>query len=242
MKLIKNYIANFLRLFTKKPADFKKVPVFINNYNRLTTLEKLIAALEERGYHNIHILDNQSTYPPLLEFHATTTHQVHRLKKNYGSKSFWKSNMWLKYMFSYFVYTDSDVVPVEDCPPDFLEHFYMLLKKYPKVHKAGFSLKIDDLPDSFENKKKVVTWEQKFYKKQLEENVYLAPIDTTFAFYRPFSKSGKRDGSTPIIRTGFPYQAKHLPWYINNQDLGEEETYYMNSISTRTHWSRQNKK
>jgi hypothetical protein len=242
MKTFKNLIAKVLRfLFAKTPKDFKSIPIFINNYNRLTTLKQLIDALTKRGYHNIHILDNCSTYPPLLEFYETTTYTVHFLKKNYGSKSFWKSGLWTKYMFSNFVYTDSDVVPVDDCPDDFMDHFYKLLKKYPKAHKVGFSLKIDDLPDTFENKKKVIEWEGRYYEKQIEDNVFIAPIDTTFALYRPFSKAGSRDGSTLILRTGFPYQAKHLPWYVDNKNLDNEETYYINSLTTRTHWSRQNK-
>lgn len=241
MKKFKNGIASFLRLFTGGLKNPKKVPIFINNYNRLTTLTKLIDALESRGYTNITILDNQSTYPPLLKYYKTTTHKVHHYKKNYGSKSFWKSGLWLKHMYSHFVYTDPDVVPIANCPDDFINHFYLLLKKYPKVHKVGFSLKIDDLPDHFNNKEKVYNWEKRYYENTLEPNVYQAPIDTTFALYRPFSKSGKRDGSTPIIRTGLPYQALHLPWYVDNDKLDEEESYYINSLQTRTHWSRQSK-
>jgi len=241
MKQFKNLIASFLRLFTRGIKNPKQVPIFINNYNRVTTLKKMIAALEARGYNNITILDNQSTYPPLLEYYKTTQHKVHVYKKNYGSKSFWKSGLWLKHMHSYFVYTDPDIVPVDECPEDFIAHFYSLLKRYPKVHKVGFSLKIDDLPDHFINKEKVYNWEKRYYENTLEPNVYQAPIDTTFALYRPFSKSGKRDGSTPIIRTGLPYQALHLPWYVDNDNLDEEETYYVNSLQTRTHWSRQSK-
>lgn len=242
MKTFKNFVAKALRaVFAKTPKDYKSIPIFINNYNRLSTLKQLIAALNKRGYHNIHILDNCSTYPPLLEYYNNCSCEVHHLKKNYGSKSFWKSGMWTNYMFSYFAYTDSDVVPVENCPDDFLNHFLKLLKKYPKVHKVGFSLKIDDLPDAFENKERVIEWENRYYKNTVEDNVYIAPIDTTFALYRPFSKAGKRDGSTLIFRTGFPYQARHLPWYIDSKNLDEEEAYYINSLATRTHWSRQNK-
>ena len=241
MKNFKNSIANILRfLFSKKPKDFKTIPIFINNYNRLTTTSLLIDALQKRGYSNIHILDNQSTFPPLLEFYKTTDCKVHYLKKNYGSKAFWKSNLWLQFLNSYFVYTDSDVVPIKSCPDTILEHFYTLLKKYPEAHKVGVSLKIDDLPDTFALKDKVIEWESKYFTKEMEPNLFIAPIDTTFALYRPFSKAGKRDYSTLVFRTGAPYQAQHLPWYINNDNLDEEETYYLNSLETRTHWSRQN--
>lgn len=204
-------------------------------------LKQLIFSLKNKGYNNISILDNNSTYPPLLEFYKKTDCKVHRFKKNYGSKSFWKSGLWLKYMTTYFVYTDPDVLPLDECPEDFISYFYSLLQKHKNVHKVGFSLKINDLPDNFLNKQKVIEWEKKFYQTGIDKNNYLAPIDTTFALYRPFSKSGKRDGSTPIIRTGFPYQARHLPWYIDSKNLDEEEKYYLNSITTPTHWTRQNK-
>ena len=242
MKTFHNFIAKTLRaVFASRPKDFKAIPIFINNYNRLSTLKRLIDALSKRGYHNIHILDNCSTYPPLLEYYKTCPYKVRILNKNYGSKSFWKSGLWTKYMFSYFAYTDSDVVPVKECPDDFLEYFYALLTKYPDAHKVGFSLKIDDLPDAYEHKQSVIKWESSYFENQIENNVYIAPIDTTFALYRPFSKAGNRDGSTLIFRTGFPYQARHLPWYSDSKNLDKEEEFYVNSLARRTHWSRQNK-
>ena len=241
MKSIKNGIAKILRLtIGRKPKYFKNIPIIINNYNRLTTLKKLTNYLEINGYTNIYILDNQSSYPPLLDFYQTCEYRVFSLKKNYGSKALWKSGIWLKFMFSNFVYTDSDVLPVDECPNDFLEYFYKLLVKYPNIHKVGFSIKIDDLPDTFINKSKVINWEKRYYNKEIENNIYLAPIDTTFALYRPFSKSGRRDDNAPILRVGFPYQIRHLPWYIDNNKLDLEEEFYINSLKKRTHWSRQN--
>lgn len=237
MKTIKNYIASFLRMIYIKKIDYKNTPIIINNYNRLSTTIKLIESLEKRGYINIHILDNQSTYQPLLEFYKTTPYKVHFLKKNYGAKALWESGLWWKFVTSYYVYTDSDVVLVEACPDDFIEYFHFLLEKYPKVHKVGFSLKIDDLPNHFNNKTEVIKWESKFYIKKIENNVFVAPIDTTFALYRPYSKRGSRDGSTKMLRTGYPYQLKHLPWYLNNADLSEEELYYINTTSQSTHWT-----
>lgn len=238
MRQFRNLFARLFRfLCSKKPTDLKDIPIFINNYNRITTTTNLINALTKRGYTNIHIMDNQSTYPPLLEYYKTCPHKVHYLKKNYGSRAFWKSGLWLRFMRSNFVVTDSDVVPIDECPDDFIENFYNLLKKYPKVHKIGFSLKIDDLPDWYKYKDKVIEWESKYFENEKEKNVFIAPIDTTFALYRPFSKRGKRDGETEILRVGAPYQARHLPWYINSNDLDQEEAYYVNSLQTSSHWS-----
>ena len=52
-------------------VDYKEIPIIINNFNRLDTLQKLIASLEIRGYRNIYIIDNLSTYPPLLDYYKS---------------------------------------------------------------------------------------------------------------------------------------------------------------------------
>ena len=243
---MKNKLKTYLRillgfLFARKPKDFKQIPIFINNYNRLTTLKRLIGDLEQRGYHNIHIIDNKSSYPPLLEFYeeSKNRYKIYRLKKNIGSRAFWKSGLWYKFMFGYYCYTDADLSLVEACPDDFMEKFYTYLDKYLLVHKVGFSLKIDDLPEHNLNKEKIVEWEKRYAVTEKEPNVFIAPIDTTFALYRPFSKQGQRNGTDEILRVGYPYQCYHLPWYNDNKNLSEEELYYLNTIKTRTHWSRQ---
>lgn len=221
----------------KKPTDLKQIPIIINNYNRLTTLKKLVSDLENRGYSNIHIIDNKSTYPPLLEYYETCNHKVYKLKKNIGFKALWKSGLWYKFIRGYYCYTDSDLSLVEDCPNNFMEVFYKLLKKYPEVFKVGFSLKIDDLPDHYHRKQEVIEWESRFYQIEKEKNTFIAPIDTTFALYRPFARRGKRDGSDEILRAGWPFQCRHLPWYVNSANPSEEESFYNNSLKKATHWS-----
>ncbi len=225
-------------LFGITPKDFKKIPIIINNFNRLTTLKKLIQDLENRGYHNIHIIDNKSAYQPLLDFYENSKYVIYRLDKNIGFKALWKSKLWYKFMFVNYCYTDSDLSLCKECPDDFLENFYTILKKYPKVHKVGFSLKINDLPDYFDKKDEVINWESKYYEQEKEPNIFVAPIDTTFALYRPFSQRGKRDGTDEILRTGFPYQCHHLPWYNDSKNLSKEEQYYNNSVTKSTHWSK----
>lgn len=223
--------------FGKKPGDFKKIPIIINNYNRVTTLKKLITDLEKRGYNNLYIIDNKSTYPPLLKFYKECKYPVFRLKKNIGFKALWRTGIWYRFFTGYYCYTDSDLSLVKECPDNFMEVFYNLLKKYPEVFKVGFSLRIDDLPDHYNQKEKVIKWESRFYENEKERNIFIAPIDTTFALYRPFTRRGKRDGSDEILRVGPPYQCLHLPWYINSQDPSKEEIYYTESLIKPTHWS-----
>ena len=50
-----------------------------------------------------------------------------------------------------------------NCPDDFIEKFILLLQKYPKALKAGFSICIDDLPDHYKLKEKVIEWESVFW-------------------------------------------------------------------------------
>ena len=227
-------------LFSKNIKDFKSIPIIINNYNRLSTLKLLINSLEKRGYSNIYIIDNRSTFKPLLAYYKSTPYKVFRLKKNVGFRSLWKTNLWYRFMFNYHVYTDSDVLLVDDCPDKFLEYFYDLLQKYPDVFKVGCSLQINDLPDNYDKKSEVIHWEKQFYKKEKEQDIFVAPIDTTLALYRPFHRKGKCDGSDEMLRVNHPFQLKHLPWYMDSSNLSEEEKFYIKSITKPTHWSENN--
>ena len=150
----------FLRgIFVKHVSDHKKIPVIINNFNRVSTLRDLISFLESRGYFNIFIIDNASTYPPLLEYYKNTPYKVFMLDQNIGYKALWRSGIYKMFKNNFFVYTDSDIVPVESCPDDFMLRFLEVLKKHPLATKAGFGLKIDDLPEHFANRESVIEWE-----------------------------------------------------------------------------------
>lgn len=227
------------KLFGKKLAP-KDIPIIINNFNRLEYLTKLITSLKSRGYNNIHILDNDSTYPPLLDFYKNTDVNVIYLGKNWGFRAIWDSGIVKEFWDSYYVYTDSDMELTQNCPDDFMEFFLRVLKKYSNCFKVGFGLKIDDLPDCFRNKKLVVEHESQFWESKLEQGLYKAPIDTTFALYRPYTGTSA-NANKMNIRTADPYIIRHLPWYINSDRLSEEEIYYVNSISKSTHWSIINK-
>ena len=118
-------------------------------------LTKLIHSLENRGYHNLYIIDNQSTYPPLLEYYTRLPYPVYMLNKNVGHLSLWETGIFKQFKDSYYAYTDSDLEILPNCPDDFIEKFILLLQKYPKALKAGFSICIDDLPDHYKLKEKL---------------------------------------------------------------------------------------
>lgn len=213
----------------------KDIPIIINNFNRLTTLHQLIEALENRGYSNIYIIDNASTYPPLLDYYKQCPYKIFQLKENLGFKALWKSGLNKQLCKDYFVYTDSDVVPAPYCPDDFLDYFLVQLKRHPFARKVGFSLRIDNLPDCYAHKEEVILTEKTYYT-HLKDGLYRAPIDTTFALYRP--RIGlSRSRSVEAYRTAYPYQAEHLPWYTDSSSLSEEEQYYIDHCRHITSWT-----
>jgi hypothetical protein len=213
----------------------RDTPIFINSRDRLSCLRELLDWLRSAGHRNITIIDNASTYPPLLSFLDACSYNVVYLKQNLGHKALWQVDAFSQIIRSnYFVYTDPDVIPDPGAPKDAVLLFYRLLEKYPDFVKAGFGLRIDDLPDHYHLKQQVIHWEKNLYTREIENDVFVAHIDTTFAIYRP----GTTYGHGPALRTGGVYCARHSPWYADSKRLSDEELYYRSHASEEvTHWN-----
>lgn len=212
----------------------ERYPVFINNRNRLAALCQLIAWLERAHQTEIYLIDNDSSYPPLLEYYEHCPYPVIRLGQNVGHTAPWKAGVVAKYARGrYYVVTDPDVVPIDICPDDAIARFRDLLDTYPSPVKVGFGIKIDDLPEHYEYAGEVRAWEGQFWEKPLEPGVFEAPIDTTFALYRPCSQY-----ALDALRTGEPYLVRHLPWYVDSHDPGDEDRYYSDHTNSDfSHWN-----
>lgn len=192
------------------------IPVYINVRDRVTDLRKLVAWLERAGREHIVLLDNASTYEPLLDYLSQTPHEVIRLGRNYGSRALWNADLTPG---EWFVYTDPDVVPIEDCPPDAIDHLRDALERFGPGHtKAALGLYLADLPPTMPS----FEWECSLVSadREIAPGLYGSLVDTTFAVYRPgegFAYEG--------IRCGWPYQARHTSWYVT--EPGEEDRYYL---------------
>jgi glycosyltransferase involved in cell wall biosynthesis len=224
------------RIIPSKYKDLFSIPVIINNFNRLEHLRIMIARLERYNFTNILIIDNCSTYPPLLKYYSEECkYRVFRLKKNMGHLALWKTDIYKEFISDYYIYTDPDVIPIDECPVDFMYYFMNKLRVYPRVSKIGFSLKIDDLPDHYSKKNEVIKWEIQNFQNEIEPGLFLASIDTTFALYRPREKG---DWKLKALRTGYPYEARHLPWYNDDAHLSEEDIFYANTkLREVGHWT-----
>ena len=235
-----NYFILLEFLFSKNIFNYKSIPIIINNRNRLTYLKRLIYSLEIRGYYNIIILDNDSTYEPLLNFYKNECkYKICYLNANLGHLALWKSSVFNDYKYSYYIYSDSDLELVEDCPENFIQKILLEMQSNKYIQKIGLSLKTDNLPDCFDLKKDVMNWEEKFYGNIYKHNkdFFVAHVDTTFAVYRPFAYGGSSDHHF-TLRTSFPLMASHLPWYVDSKNLTIEDKFYIKNAITSTFWTK----
>lgn len=208
-------------------TDWRSVPIFINARDRVEVMKKLIDWLLAADYRNIIILDNDSTYPKLLEYYSelekNSAVKIIRLKENLGYKALWKSNILEKLNISTpYVYTDPDVLPPENCPKDFVRHLYEILIAHKEFRKVGPSLIWEDI--TFFDKKLWQHIESDFEKQApVGKNLCYANIDTTFALYSNTRNYNLRFS----LRTLNDMRLKHLPWYFDYENLAEDEKYYL---------------
>jgi len=233
--LIARRVVLSARKITGAKRDLQDIPVIINSRDRYSCLLLLIKWLERAGMKRIYIVDNDSTYPPLLEYFKTTPHKVFRLGVNAGHLALWNSPVYQMFRSDYYIYTDPDILPSDECLDDFLPRLMKCLEENPRIEKAGFALRIDDLPDHYRDKQKVLDWEKQFWRRQVAEDVFDAAIDTTFALYRPFTNGAL--WAAPAYRLAGKYVARHLPWYADSRNPTEEDEYYRQHIKTNaSHW------
>jgi hypothetical protein len=208
------------------------VPVFLICRDRLSPLLELVDYLERAGCEDIHLVDNASSYPPLLEYYERTPHRVLRLEENLGPFALWRGGLLGELKIDGpFVCSDPDIVPIEECPLDAIDYFAEILDRYPRHLKAGFGLRIDDIPDAYPLKDEALLIERYNWQKPLAPRLYDAYLDTTFALYR----GPDEFDFIPAVRTGYPYMARHWTWYLDAENLPDEETYYREH-STLTPW------
>ncbi|HEY7425200.1 MAG TPA: hypothetical protein VH682_13295 [Gemmataceae bacterium] len=215
---------------------YKSIPIFINARDLFAPMARLVDWLLNAGYTRVHILDNDSSYPPLLEYYERMRKDIRiiPLGVNVGHTAIWDLKILERLNVSGpFVYSDPDIVPIAECPPHVVDFFLEVLRAFPNKTKVGFGLCIDDLPDHYKFKRKVIVWESQFWETKLTPKLYDAPIDTTFALYRPGSGYDLCG-----IRSGFPYMARHAPWYENLDKPSADHAYYIRHAKAGTNnWS-----
>lgn len=215
------------------------INIVINNRNRLTTTKKMVEKLLSiNPNEQIIIIDNGSTYPPLLEWYNKIIDTVNiRFHKNEGHLALWATGLY-KELGEYFIYTDADIILPDNLPLDWKEIMFNTMMKYPEYKKIALGLRIDDLPENYLFKNQVKRNEGRWWLEEVEPNLYKADTDTTFALMKNFG-----DNCYPSLRIcREDLICRHHGWYLCLDNLDDEEKYYLDHLeNTMTQYSKQHK-
>lgn len=211
------------------------VPVYVISFNRLTLLASTVDQLRRFPDVRPVVVDNCSTYPPLLDYLGRVDAEVVRLDVHLGKNAPWLSGL-APGGDPYYAVTDPDL-DLGGCPDDLFEVLRAGLDRYPWALKCGPSLEIDDLPSECPWTADVVAWEGQFWADRLDDRYFRAGIDTTLALYRRETPFDAATWTEAGLRCDRPYTARHLPWYATV--VTDEDRYYVEHMAcAEAHWTR----
>jgi len=205
------------------------IPVIINNRNLLTWPKAMVERIKEYdGVGDVIIVDNASTYPPLLEWYATNPCTIMRLNNNVGVAAPWLAGVVGQFKDCPYVVTDPDM-GLEETPNDTLLYLQDRLNSL-ELNKVGLGLDWQRVESKSPYYNRLHLYERdRWQKSPVKEDVALeVQIDTTFALYR---LGGYFIGGGS---TTFPYVARHYPWEFSIEEAkaSEEFMYYMKNATS----------
>jgi hypothetical protein len=205
------------------------IPVYITVRDLLDCPRNLAAQVTELRDGLPILLDNASTYPPTVEWLNDCTHEVRR-GTNHGNNVAWNGGHVLSaethkatYGDSCFVVTDGDI-DLTGLPVDLLHDMAAALED-SGAYKSAVSLGITDIPNHNPFKDQIFQHESKFWKWRtgIDVPLYIAESDTHFCMYR----AGDSWTGYDSVRLGYPYVARHVPWYWNPDALPPDAEWYV---------------
>lgn len=202
-------------------------PIYLTNMNRLTTTKKMVEDLFKlNGNSKINIIDNASTYPPLLEWYEEVKNDINIIYNsiNLGPWTFFYGGTYTTTNSDYYIYSDADLELNPNMPYNWQEIMLDYINKYDR--KSSLVLRIDDIPDNYEFKNKILEHQSVCWYESEEKEVYKAITDMTFSMDK--KSNGYRYES---IRLGGNFTCRHIPWYTNFENIDEEEKYYLKHIN-----------
>lgn len=187
------------------------------------------------GVGDIIILDNDSTYPPLLEWYSTNPCTVVMLGKNWGHRALWESG-YISNITTDYVMTDPDLF-LSDIPKDVLLYLKDKLTLHP-IGKIGLGLDWECVSPESRYYSHLQSYEKpRWTNSTVKDNVYFGVgIDTTFALYDKSVKQHFTGGAS----VGRPYVAKHIPWQftVDERNANDEFMYYLNHANSSCSYKR----
>ena len=120
---------------------------------------------------DIIIVDNASTYEPLLEWYESCPYEVVRLKENIGPHAPWTIPM----QQTFYVVTDCDL-DIGGVPLHVLHVLHDGLQRYQEIIKVGLSLEIFGLPDEYAYKADVLARESRMWETYYNDKIGRAHV------------------------------------------------------------------
>lgn len=229
-------------------------PIIIPTFNTPTYLTSMINQLEDRGWTNIIICDNGSNYGPMLNLldELSNKYDVVMWGKNMGPRVYTENKDICSKMPKYFIVTDPDLLFNENMPASAINKMKRIVDMYG-VSKAGLAIDIDspDERERFFNANQVDLWERTYWSRKIEQypekdDLYAAPIDTTFCLYNRDQFLSEIDHvparmtcNTSAIRIAGRFTCRHMGWWAKQPLTDEEYEFYKN---THTWSSTENEK
>ena len=217
------------------------IPVIIPTFNNPTYLKSMVDFLLSRDLKNIVVLDNNSTYPAMVEYLEELSKDIRVINQpdNYGPRQFWFDEVAFSELPEYFIVTDPDLSFKKELPENFIDILKEILDEH-QVFKVGCALDLDventllDEPYVIVNNTVSIRHsEQSYYSPSIRiahptQEMYAAPIDTTFALYK---KSNKHFGFMSSIRVAGDFKVHHHGWDLNLPMPQEEYDYYKSHMA-----------
>ena len=174
------------------------------------------------------LYDNDSKYPPLLEWYKSDDcpYEVRYLNRNDGCYGFWNRGELLNndHHNGYCAVTDCDL-DLSGVPDDFLQVAMRVYRRNTSVMKVGVSLEINDVPSNAVARHAMNQYENKCWNHPLPESEgghYLAGIGATLCICHS-SRANAEFYSA--IRLARPYTARHLPYYLTREQIESDSEY-----------------
>lgn len=201
-----------------------KIPIIINNRDLYTWPKKMVEKIKTlNGVGDIFIVDNGSTYEPLLDWYETKPCEIIKVD-NLGHTSPWLCGL-VEKLGTPYVLTDPDL-DISNIPLDTLEYLNFILNIFSDKGKIGLALDWERVTPDLEYYNHMRNLYYPVYNSPpVFPNVYNFSIDTTFALYN------KKEYFIGGYSVYGDYKAGHLPWYLTKEERENDKEFsnYLNN-------------
>jgi hypothetical protein len=216
------------------------IPVYIPTFNNPTYTNNFINQLERLNLSMITVVDNASTYPPMVKLlhEISSKYEIIRLNENRGPHLLIRDLNYYEKLPNYFILSDPDIEISRNIPEDFVKTLIEVSEKF-KIGKVGLALEIPNEEELLEKfiymdgeKRSLIEWEEQFWENEVGktsqgDSIFLTTLDTTFALYN--KKYFNLEDRYKSLRIGGRYISKHLGSYAKTIVPQEENEYYLSN-------------